>query len=170
MCFARLASPASQASLGGRSKRTLFAFSLLWYSLIVEKTRKLNVFWLPTALWMGLIFYLSSFHKLQASPISWQDFIIRKTAHFLEYAILCILMNRGFKNTTGFSIKKRLFWSLVLTVLYALSDEFHQTKVYGRTGKAFDVGVDFMGALFGLIFSWKVISFLPEKIKKILDI
>lgn len=118
---------------------------------------------------MGLIFFLSSFHKLQASPVGWQDFIVRKTAHFLEYAILFVLYNRGLKNTVGLTEKKRLFFSFILTVLYALSDEFHQTKVNGRTGKPFDIGVDSLGAFFGLVFSSRITGFLPEKIRKVIE-
>ena len=123
--------------------------------------------WLPPILWMGLIFFLSSFHKLQASQIGWQDFIVRKTAHFLEYAVLCFLYFRALRQTTSWSSKKSFFLALFLAFIYALSDEYHQTKVTGRTGKIFDVGVDFCGAIFGGIFFKKLIGKLPEKIKKL---
>lgn len=133
----------------------------------MSKFFKLAVYWLPPLLWMGLIFWLSSFHKLQASPVSWQDFIIRKTAHFLEYAILFSLYFRAFKKTTQFSIKKIIIFSLFLTILYSISDEYHQTKVNGRTGRIFDVLVDSLGGLFGLYFSVSLIKKLPPLIKKV---
>ncbi len=98
---------------------------------------------------MGLIFFLSSFHKLQASPVSWQDFIIRKTAHFLEYTVLFLLSFRSLKNTTTLSKKKLILIAFLITVLYAISDEYHQTKVNGRTGKLTDVSIDSLGAIFG---------------------
>jgi len=66
-------------------------------------------YWLPVIIWCSLIFFLSSFHKLEASPVGWQDFIIRKTAHFTEYAILFVLFYRAFKNTTKYSFKK-IIW------------------------------------------------------------
>lgn len=118
---------------------------------------------------MGLIFFLSSFHKLQASPVSWQDFIVRKSAHFLEYAILYFLFYRALKNMTKFPIREILSIAFALTFLYALTDEYHQTFIDGRTGKFFDIGVDSLGAVAGLIFSWKT-AFLPEKIRKTINI
>lgn len=127
----------------------------------MTKLRKILFFWFPAIVWMGVIYFLSSFHKLQASPVNWQDFIVRKTAHFLEYAILCLFYFRGLKNTTKFSLKKILFLAFALTVLYALTDECHQTRVYGRTGRPFDIGVDTFGAFFGLIIPWKFSRFLP---------
>ena len=124
--------------------------------------------WFPLLVWMILIFFLSSFHKLQASEIGWQDFVTRKTAHFLEYAILCFLFYRGFRRTTGFSLHRSLFFAFILTFLYALTDEYHQTWVSGRTGRFFDIGVDSLGAGFGAFFSWKLINLIPEEIRKIL--
>jgi len=124
--------------------------------------------WLPPVFWMGLIFFLSSFHKLQASSIPWEDFITRKTAHFLEYTVLYFLYYRSFKKTTRYPLSKILVLSLVLTVLYAFSDEYHQTWVTGRTGRPFDVGVDSCGAIFGALFSWKILNLLPEKIRKVI--
>ena len=118
----------------------------------MPKLKKVCFFWLPPIFWMGLIYFLSSFHKLQASPVGWQDFIIRKAAHFLEYAILFVLYYRGFKNTSKMNFRRIFFLSLLLTVSYALTDEYHQTFVSGRTGRLFDLGVDSLGAFFGLIF------------------
>lgn len=133
-----------------------------------EMIKRIIIYWLPAVLWMALIYFLSSFHKLQASPVGWQDFIVRKTAHFFEYAILFVLNNRALQGTILLSSKKRLLLSFFLTVLYALTDEFHQTKVNGRTGKPFDIGVDSLGAIGGLIFVLKAVKLLPEKFRKLL--
>lgn len=134
----------------------------------MKTASKLFLYYLPPVLWMGLIFFLSSFHKLQASPVGWQDFIFRKTAHFLEYAVLAILFYRGLRNTTKFPDKNNLALCFLLTVLYALSDELHQTRVYGRTGRSFDIGVDSLGAFFGMLFVWKLADRLPRKAKDLL--
>jgi len=122
--------------------------------------------WLPVVFWCGLIFFLSSFHKLQVSPVGWQDFITRKTAHFLEYAILFVLFFRGFKNTTNFSSKKNFLMSFLFTVFYALTDEYHQTLVAGRTGRSLDIGIDSLGAAFGGLAIRKI----PNKVAKILKL
>jgi len=132
------------------------------------KIKRIAIFWLPTFTWMGLIFFLSSFHKLQASEVGWQDFIIRKLAHFLEYFILYFLFYRALKNTTKLASGRVFLLAFLLTVFYAISDEYHQTFVSGRTGRPFDIGVDSSGALFSLIFSWKLINLLPDNIKKTL--
>ena len=134
------------------------------------RVKKFLVFWLPPLLWMALIFFLSSFHKLQAFPIGWQDFITRKLAHFLEYAILYILFYRAFKNSTKLSFKKCLILAFFVTITYAISDECHQTKVVGRTGRFFDVSIDSCGAFFGMIFSGKIVNLLPEKFQKIINL
>lgn len=123
-------------------------------------------FWVPPLLWMGLIYFLSSFHKLQASTVSWQDFVIRKAAHFTEYFVLFTLLNCGLKNTTKLTPGKRLASALLLTILYAVSDEFHQTFVSGRTGKSFDIGIDSLGGILGLLFSWKLVNLLPKELQK----
>ncbi len=136
----------------------------------MEKVRRVVFVWSPVVLWMGLIFFLSSFHKLQASPISWQDFVIRKTAHFLEYAILYILLYRGLTFTSGLAFKKRLIISLAMTIFYAFTDELHQNMVNGRTGRFFDIGIDSLGALGGLLFVLKLVKYLPEKLKKELTV
>ena len=130
--------------------------------------KKFFVYWLPPLVWMGLIYFLSSFHKLQASPVGWQDFVVRKSAHFLEYAVLFILVNRGFVFTFNLPLKERLLLALLITVFYTVTDEFHQTKVNGRTGRPFDIGVDSLGAIGGLLFVVKLIKFLPDKLRKII--
>jgi len=133
----------------------------------MSRAKRLIFFWLPPVLWMGLIYFLSSFHKLQASPVSWQDFIIRKGAHFIEYAVLYFLFYRALRKLNNFTVKEILSIALVLTVVYALTDEYHQTLVFGRTGKVFDIGVDSLGAAFGLVFSWRLVHLLPKKIREV---
>lgn len=130
--------------------------------------KKVIFFWAPPLLWMGLIFFLSSFHKLQASEVGWQDFIVRKTAHFLEFAVLCVLFYRALKNSSNLPNAKILFLAVAFTIFYAMTDEYHQTFVSGRTGKPFDIGIDSLGAFLGMIFSWKIIYFFPKKLQKLI--
>ena len=127
--------------------------------------KKLLKFWFPPFFWMALIFWASSFHSLRASPINWQDFIIRKLAHLLEYAILFILLFRAFKGTTKLSTPIFYFrqessfaylLSFIFSFLYAISDEFHQTLVAGRSGMVRDVLIDTIGALFGGLLVFKI--------------
>lgn len=131
----------------------------------MEKIKKILNFWLPPFIWMGLIFFLSSFHKLQVSTIGWQDFIIRKTAHFLEYFILFLLFFRAIKNTSKIPFLKNLFLSLILTLVYSITDESHQVFVSGRNGRIFDVGIDFFGGIFCAFFIAKILPKTSGKVK-----
>ncbi len=121
--------------------------------------------WLPSIFWMGLIFFLSSFPKIQLTDLGWANFLTRKFAHLSEYAILCYLNYRALKRTAKISPKKNLLLSFLIAVVYAVTDEYHQTFVPGRSGNVFDWGIDSLGAFLGMMFSWKFIFFLPEKVR-----
>ena len=74
--------------------------------------------------------------------------IIRKAGHVTEYFILGALLFRAFR---GDSKKMHgLRWSLaslLVVLLYAMSDEFHQSFVSTRTASIFDVGFDVLGGV-----------------------
>lgn len=82
--------------------------------------------------------------------------IIRKLAHFLEYFILAVFILifanyvAKWKNQHKFILV--FFISLTVCALYAISDEFHQIFVSGRTGQIVDSCIDTTGAFFGLLF------------------
>ena len=84
-------------------------------------------------------------------------FIVRKTAHFTEYAILGVLFYFFYRQTLPQKNGLRLFVLAILSsFLYACTDEIHQLFVPGRSGQFTDVLVDTLGASFGcliLVFS-----------------
>ena len=84
-------------------------------------------------------------------------FIVRKTAHFTEYAILGILFCLFYRQTLPQKNGLQLFVLAILSsFLYACTDEIHQLFVPGRSGQFTDVLVDTLGASFGcliLVFS-----------------
>lgn len=100
--------------------------------------------WVPPIALMALIFGLS------AMPASDEDhgflyILSRKAAHFIEYALLLGLWWRALASKlTG---RRALVVALAITILYAGSDELHQTFVNGRAGRPLDVGIDAAGAL-----------------------
>lgn len=104
-------------------------------------------YWLPALIWMLIIYSFSAQPSLRASAVAWQDFYIRKAAHIGEYFILAILYFYAFTKSTSLSRPKRLLFTLILAVIYAITDEFHQTFVFDRTGKIVDVFIDGMGVL-----------------------
>ena len=128
-------------------------------------------------------------HGLENNPISLSTliFLVRKTAHFTEYAILGSLFFLNLRNwlksnttlvkiskpqttktvakkvTLGL-IKYSLFMSILFSFLYACTDEIHQVFVPGRSAQFRDVLIDTLGASFGAIITYLIIK-LFNKIK-----
>lgn len=86
---------------------------------------------------------------LDASALT---FIVRKTAHFTEYAILGILFYFFYRQILPQKNGLRLFVLAILSsFLYACTDEIHQLFVPGRSGQFTDVLVDTLGAFCGCL-------------------
>ncbi|HBA53808.1 VanZ family protein [Syntrophorhabdus aromaticivorans] len=104
-------------------------------------------YWLPILCWMGLIFYLSSRTGSPLLDLGVHDFFIKKTAHVAEYALLYLLLFRALHSRIhGPNARsKAFFYSAVIAILYAASDEYHQTFVPLREGKLRDVLIDTFG-------------------------
>jgi VanZ family protein len=100
--------------------------------------------WLPAVAWAGLIFALSSVPDLGTGLGGW-DTLLRKLAHAGEYAVLGALLLRA---------SGRSGVALTLGVLYAVSDEVHQSFVPGRLGSPVDVAIDAVGVACG-VFLWQ---------------
>ena len=98
--------------------------------------------WLPPFLLMGVIFLLSAQPNLNTG-LGTIDFVGRKIAHFSEYALLSFLWWRALR--TVVAARLALICAVAISVLYACSDEYHQTFVSGRNGTPIDVGVDAIG-------------------------
>lgn len=106
--------------------------------------------WLPLLLWMGVIFAFSSMPINHQAKFSWTDFIIKKTAHVTEYAILYFLIYRAASNESKKNSAKIFLMSFIFSFIYSLSDEWHQTLTPGREGTIRDVGFDSLGMLLSL--------------------
>lgn len=97
------------------------------------------------------------FDNPSSQTINLIETVIRKLAHFSEFAVLSILISISFRSF-GFSAKAASA-SILLGFLYAVSDEIHQYFVPGRACRMFDILVDTLGASLGyLIFfvSYKI--------------
>lgn len=103
-------------------------------------------YWLPVAAWMGLIFYLSAQPDFDFLPEEWTVDPVSLLAHFGEYAILAALLWRAARHSVSLSRRPALFVMLV-AVLYAATDEFHQAFVPGRVSDIRDWLVDGWGAM-----------------------
>lgn len=101
--------------------------------------------WLPALLMMLVIFFVSAQSSADLPKFDWADQIIKKGGHMIGYALLAV----SYWNVLHFKPERRwLAWCLA--VLYALTDEFHQSFVAGRNASFWDVLIfDNLGALFG---------------------
>jgi VanZ family protein len=108
------------------------------------------VYWLPTLIWMIVIFGFSSQPSLHASAFDLLDFLIKKTAHFMEYLILATLMFFSLKKTVPKPTPSLFWFTLVISIIYAAGDEIHQLFVPGREGRLRDVLIDSSGIVTAL--------------------
>lgn len=103
---------------------------------------------LPIILYIILIFILSSISKLPVLDTDIEH--IDKLAHFIEYLIFFFLSVISLNNTP-ISIRKTTSYklALIVSILFALSDEFHQSFVRGRHADRYDLLADSLGILAG---------------------
>ena len=123
-------------------------------------------YWGPPLLWAAVIFLASTDafsaahtgsvleeivtaivgHRLAAEQFATLHFLVRKSAHFVEYGLLGALLFRAMREgRTGWNWR----WAagaIVIAAAVAASDEWHQTFVPSRTPSPIDVGIDTVGA------------------------
>jgi len=99
----------------------------------------------PLAL-MALIFYLSAQPSVGPELPAWT----RIVAHFTEYAVLATLWLWALYPALG-------PWALAvaagISILYAISDEYHQSFVEGRDSDPLDVAADTVGVAAALLLA-----------------
>jgi VanZ family protein len=134
--------------------------------------RTLLKYWLPVLIWFGVIFagstdifsteqtsrYLVPFLRwldpqISSSAIATVHFALRKIGHLTEYAILAALLWRALRSAKNLRAKmSTLFVGVwVACVIFAASDEFHQSFLASRTASPHDVLIDVCGALIGIL-------------------
>lgn len=75
--------------------------------------------------------------------------IIRKLAHFSIYTVVGFSI-MGVMCTFNVENKLKIGTSLIVGVIYAISDEIHQYYIPGRACRLFDVGIDSLGVIAGI--------------------
>ena len=151
--------------------------------------KRIVIFSILSVVWCGIIFYLSSENSTESSQrsrgivvsvcesfvpdlssyseadkaelIDSVSFYVRKAAHFTAYAILggslfqvfCFVKDKRFRGLSA------VFGSFA----YAVSDEFHQSFVSGRSCEFRDMVIDTCGALLAVMISLLVIHIRERK-------
>ena len=95
------------------------------------------------------------FPNLSEARLAAVHFLTRKAGHFSEYAILAFLARRAFVTSSRWFLQRYWFQlGLLLVVIYALLDEFHQSFVPSRTASIYDSAIDAAGGLTVLLICW----------------
>jgi VanZ family protein len=142
----------------------------------VSRARNFLKYWLPSLLWILVIYGASSdagsaqhssriiapivrwlFPHLSGAEVELIVLAVRKCAHLVEYAVLAVLLwyalwKPAWKDPRPWSwtVARR---ALLLVALYAATDELHQTFVPSRQGAVSDVAVDTCGGAAGLLMT-----------------
>lgn len=97
----------------------------------------------------NISFYGSLAAADKASILSLVTWVVRKAAHFTEYAILGIFLVKYWQ-AAGAAVKRQIGFSVLVCAGYAVTDELHQYFVPGRACALGDVCIDVMGAICGI--------------------
>ena len=128
-----------------------------------SKTNRLPVkifAWFLLAFWCAVIFYLSSENGDTSAELSdgllaflhlpIDVFWLRKIAHFTEFFILGFLALNVVR--VNFKVRKKtIILSFLFCVIYAITDEFHQTFVAERAPRAMDILLDAAGSFVAIM-------------------
>jgi VanZ family protein len=92
----------------------------------------------PLLLWL--------FPDISEGSLNYVHFLVRKAAHFSEYASLALLAARAFRTSRQETLG-RLWWlaAFALVACVALVDEYHQSFLPSRTGTIYDSLLDMTG-------------------------
>ncbi len=150
--------------------------------MLQEKNKKAAaVFWVLSAVCMAVIFYFSSRTATVSTGqsnvfVQWLInlfgeselwvFIVRKSAHCLEFTGLAFLLGWAVLFTKG---KTNIIIPFLIASLYGVSDEVHQLFVEGRSCEFRDWAIDSFGAILGIIgfiIIFKIVDEILSKRKK----
>jgi VanZ family protein len=126
-------------------------------------------YWLPPVLWMAVIVGFSTDAGSESHTEHWLlpilrelapwatpallealHWLVRKTAHLSEYAILAALWLRAFVRGLNLTPRTAGLLAVAISVAWAILDELHQSFVPSRSASLADVLVDSAGALIAL--------------------
>lgn len=105
--------------------------------------------WFPAVAMMVIIFILSSLPSDRIPYYGAIDTLVKKGGHAIGYGLLGL--------SYYYALPKRLskfyrgITALMMAILFALSDEYHQSFVQGRSSSLGDVLIDGMGATIALV-------------------
>ena len=126
---------------------------------------RLLIFWFPVVIYSGIIFWVSSISRIE-TPLP--EFNFDKVLHVFEYMPFGYLFARALMKTkAGIRKKTVVIAASLASLLYGLSDEFHQSFIIGRDSSVLDVLADSLGGCIGAFIYPMKIWFKENKGKNI---
>lgn len=104
-----------------------------------------------------------NFENMSLERQEYFHFLLRKSAHFVEYFILGLLINISVQ---GMKIRRTVRWGVLYCIFVASMDETIQLFVSGRSGQFSDVVLDSVGALCGMGF-WFLIGKIFRRMRRL---
>ena len=92
------------------------------------------------------------------------EHIVRKIAHFSLYTVIGFLL-MSLMSTYKLKQLNRISTSGIIGIIYAVSDEIHQSFIPGRGPKIGDVFIDFSGVIVGILIAILIISIINKRLK-----
>ena len=103
-------------------------------------------------LYMAIIFWISSLPNEQLTPEATLGIMISSSIkHLGEYAILGILMSAVIRQVSNNTLSV-VFYSSLFSSCYGVLDEIHQSFVPTRFCTIFDMYIDIIGSIVGVLF------------------
>jgi VanZ family protein len=116
---------------------------------------------IPPFIWMAVIFFLSHQSTI-AYPASLDARIVSTLGHIGVFAVLAVLIWWAL-GLCPLSLDRRAVLSVVLAILYGVTDEWHQSFVPGRMPDMMDIVADTFGATVAMILmTWLARRNIPE--------
>lgn len=112
---------------------------------------------------------ISVMNEIDQNNLDNANYIFRKIAHATVYLILSFFICNFLYQLKKRNIKNNYIISVFISLLYAITDEYHQTFIIGRNGNYQDVLIDLMGAIIGSIIFYYVVRIIKNNNKTILN-
>ena len=124
-----------------RSRVTAWIAALLWTALVLTASGEA----FSADATRGFVYEIWAWLGVSRSDAAPYMFWTRKAAHFVEYAVLAVLLLRALR-LTGFGLAAASGCALLLALAVATADEANQARLASRTGSVRDVAIDWAGA------------------------
>ena len=122
--------------------------------MTATRSRRLVTHWLPLALWVAVISYLSDRPMMPhvGPKLNETDYLFDYVAHAAEFGVLCALAWRAFRASPADWLSRcPALAEWVFSALYAALDEAHQAFVPGRMATLADWLADIAGAALAVV-------------------